>query len=374
MKVKHLPMVLSAIFVTTLSFTAHADEQTTGWFVDLGAAAVQFDDDRQADADAGAYAGLGYQFSDNWSLGLRYHSTDFELDAQPGVELDFDLYDLEAVYRHNPRNENSLFWKFGAGKLKFNGVKQSGTNIFAGVGYAIAMSEKSAFQFGVDWTHHDDSNMTDTIPYLGISYFLGGQGQSKPEPKPVVAPKPKDSDRDGVIDEMDMCPNTQPNYPVDKAGCALDGDKDGVKDPVDACPNTPLGAKVDDKGCRVYLTEEVSITLDVKFANNSDVIDPRFDDEIKRVADFMREYPDTTAEIIGHTDSRGKDWYNQALSQRRANAVKQYLIAKFNVDPARLTAIGKGEAEPIADNNTAEGRAKNRRVVAVIKTTVKKPQ
>jgi len=116
----------------------------------------------------------------------------------------------------------------------------------------------------------------------------------------------------------------------------------------------------------LMLKEAVSIELKIQFDTNSAEIKPVYDELIRRVANFMREYPNTEAVIEGHTDSRGADAYNQDLSRRRAESVKNYLVEKFGVSPARLTAVGYGESKPIADNDTKEGRQKNRRVVAVI--------
>lgn len=114
------------------------------------------------------------------------------------------------------------------------------------------------------------------------------------------------------------------------------------------------------------IKEKVTITLNVQFDTNKAVVKEKYNDEIKRVADFMNEFPDTTAEIGGHTDSVGSAEYNQKLSEKRANSVRQYLIDKFGIDGSRLTAVGYGEDRPVADNNTEEGKQKNRRVEAVM--------
>jgi OOP family OmpA-OmpF porin len=82
----------------------------------------------------------------------------------------------------------------------------------------------------------------------------------------------------------------------------------------------------------------------------------------------MKTYPETNAAIEGHTDNVGNAEYNDGLSKDRANSVRQYLIDKFGIDASRLTAVGYGLNRPIADNNTEEGRQKNRRVEAVIET------
>jgi outer membrane protein OmpA-like peptidoglycan-associated protein len=112
--------------------------------------------------------------------------------------------------------------------------------------------------------------------------------------------------------------------------------------------------------------EKVTLTLNVQFDTDKAVVKEKYHDDIKKVADFMKEFPDTTAEIGGHTDSTASNDYNQKLSERRADSVRQYMIDKFGIDGSRLTAKGYGEDNPIASNDTAEGRQQNRRVEAVL--------
>lgn len=114
--------------------------------------------------------------------------------------------------------------------------------------------------------------------------------------------------------------------------------------------------------------EKVTITLSVQFDTAKAVVKEKYYDDIKRVADFMKEYPETSASIEGYTDDIGAKEYNQKLSEARANSVRQYLIDKFGIDGSRLTARGYGEDNPIASNATVEGRRQNRRVEAVIET------
>jgi OOP family OmpA-OmpF porin len=115
----------------------------------------------------------------------------------------------------------------------------------------------------------------------------------------------------------------------------------------------------------------VTITLDVEFDTNKAIVKDEYRNEIKKVADFMKTYPNTTAVIEGHTDNVDTAEYNQKLSEARANSVRQYLIENFGIKASRLTAVGYGETKPIASNKTEEGRQKNRRVQAVIKAMKK---
>ncbi len=166
-----------------------------------------------------------------------------------------------------------------------------------------------------------------------------------------------DSDGDGIIDYFDKCPNTPKGTLVDTKGCALDSDGDGVTNAQDKCADTPKGQKVNEDGC------PQSVNLHITFENNSAKVDSASMQNIDKVVNFMQLNKNYDIKIVGYTDDRGSAAYNQKLSQRRADAVKKLLIEK-GVEPARVSALGRGEENPIADNATEEGRAQNRRIEA----------
>jgi outer membrane protein OmpA-like peptidoglycan-associated protein len=117
--------------------------------------------------------------------------------------------------------------------------------------------------------------------------------------------------------------------------------------------------------------EKITITLNVKFDTAKTVVKKKYHNDIKRVADFMKAYPATTAVIEGYTDNVDKfnnPENNIKLSQARADNVRQYLVDNFGIDASRITAVGYGPDKPIASNDTKKGRQKNRRVQAVIET------
>jgi len=156
----------------------------------------------------------------------------------------------------------------------------------------------------------------------------------KPEPKPVpVIVKPKDSDNDGIIDKMDNCPDTFAGASVDEKGCAV-------------FQGTLKGVNFESGSAR--LTSESRIIL-----NNA--------------AAELVKYPTLSVLVAAYTDSQGSARFNQSLSQKRADSVRNYLVSK-GVASSALKATGFGEVNPIASNDTAEGRAENRRVeLSVIK-------
>jgi OOP family OmpA-OmpF porin len=108
------------------------------------------------------------------------------------------------------------------------------------------------------------------------------------------------------------------------------------------------------------------VTMHVEFDIDRAVVRPEYRDEIAKVGEFMRKYPTTTAVIEGHTDNVGSYDHNMELSQRRAEAVMNYLVGKFGIDGSRLSAKGYGYTRPVADNATDEGKQKNRRIEAII--------
>jgi len=195
-----------------------------------------------------------------------------------------------------------------------------------------------------------------------------------PEPKPMPMPMPvppADMDGDGVIDSADQCPATRKGVAVDRVGCPLDSDHDGVADYMDQCPGTLAGVKVDSKGCEVVQYKAVSVNLNVQFGNNSATVESAYATQMEALAYVLKADPGSTVTISGHTDSLGAAEYNQQLSQRRAEAVAQYMIDNYGVSPSQVKAVGYGESRPVADNASAAGRAKNRRVEAEVSGKVR---
>ncbi|MBI5062452.1 MAG: OmpA family protein [Desulfatitalea sp.] len=146
----------------------------------------------------------------------------------------------------------------------------------------------------------------------------------------------------------------------------MDTDGDGVFDSKDRCPNTPKGTSVDEFGCppqvkKLMKVGETYILKGVNFETNKADLKPNSYPDLDEVAARLNAQPDLKIQIAGHTDSTGKREYNIKLSQRRAESVMKYLSAK-GVAAERMTATGFGPDRPMASNDTAQGRAENRRV------------
>ena len=183
-----------------------------------------------------------------------------------------------------------------------------------------------------------------------------------------------DNDKDGIADAVDRCPTEAEDIDQfeDEDGCPdPDNDDDGVSDADDQCPDTPAGLVVDAAGCPLARTEQERqlqetgmIRLSgVRFDTGKFDIRPEFAARLDSVAAVLKSYPMLRLEIAGHTDSRGSDASNQTLSQRRAQAVLNYLKSKDpSLDASLYSVRGYGETVPIADNATEDGRALNRRV------------
>lgn len=198
--------------------------------------------------------------------------------------------------------------------------------------------------------HNFDNNWWEGMALAGLEVVLGGHLA------PTVAVPPM---QEPMVEET----------PVVIVESDLDSDGDGVPDSIDQCPGTPMNVVVDEVGCPVPvdITDELKMELRVFFDNDKSAIKNQYKPEIAKVAEKMREYPNSVARVEGHASKTGPSArYNQRLSEARAVAVKSMLTNEFGIAPNRLSTVGYGYDQPIAPNDTEEGRAMNRRVYAII--------
>ena len=195
---------------------------------------------------------------------------------------------------------------------------------------------------------------------LGLSVTLNRKNE-----KPL-----RDRDGDGIPDRDDQCPREPGPAPT---GCPPDTDGDDIPDEEDKCPNEPetRNGFDDDDGCPDVVPAEFAdlagILKGINFDSDKDVIKSDSKPILDRAVEVLQKYPQVRIEISGHTDSRGGYEHNVDLSQRRAEAVKQYLVDN-GVVAERIETRGAGPNEPIDTNDTAEGRAENRRIEVKILT------
>ncbi|MDO4450557.1 MAG: OmpA family protein [Moraxella sp.] len=243
----------------------------------------------------------------------------------------------------------------GAGELVPAGTevaesKDTIGNIGLGARYLI--NDALAVRGEVRGVHNFDNEWWEGQALAGLEVTLGGRlGKAAPA---VVAPVVEPVAPVQIIEDV-----------------VVDSDMDGVADHLDACPGTPRNVVVDARGCPVerQISEELRMELRVFFDRDKSNIKPQFREEVAKVAEKMREFPNATAAIEGHASKdskRSNARYNQRLSEARANAVKSMLSNEFGIAPNRLSAVGYGFDRPIAPNDTNENKALNRRVYAVI--------
>lgn len=359
-----------------------------------------FDHKRGIDDSATYGAGLEYRFRDAWSLeGVFSHAEPDYKKGKGSGSSSFNEYRLDALHYFTPDQALQPYLATGVGHANFTRTHGE-TRVNAGGGLRYALTPAFSLRADAREFYGMDDDTWDTMLSVGVSWGFGGRSQPVSQTMETAPAMPVDSDKDGVPDSQDQCPGTPAGTAVNSQGCPVDSDKDGVPDaqdkcpgtaagvivnsqgcPVDSdgdgvpdnldkCPNTAKGVKVDSNGCEGKKAVVKTIRMNIQFPTNSAKVPAQYDQEIGKLAAFMKAYEDTDVEIGGHTDNTGNAAYNKQLSQRRADAVRQELIHKYGIKPSRITAIGYGEAQPVASNKTAAGRMQNRRVEARIQKEV----
>jgi OOP family OmpA-OmpF porin len=277
--------------------------------------------------------------------------------VRPYIGGGYGLVQIEVddpSFRESPANKQDDdvgAWQAGAG-LGFD----LSPHWTLSIDYRYLNSEKGKFDFldnNPDTYTKADYRSQSAMATLRYFFFA-----AEPEPAPVVAPPPPppevvapvapaDSDGDGVADELDQCPGTPAGVKVNDVGC-----------PLPACKTPEPGQPVTLEGCAAG---DVIVLRGVNFEFDKSRLTANARGILDGVGDSLIKAPDIKVELGGHTDGKGTDEYNQRLSERRAESVRQYLVGK-GVEPTRMTAVGYGESRPVADNETEEGRELNRRV------------
>jgi len=306
----------------------------------------------------------------NGSLGLKYWFTEkLGIDVQSTYKHAFEDY-LPKHFQHSV----GLTFKFGGTDTDDDGIYDQDDACPEEAGLEIFNGCPDSDNDGIQDSKDDCPNTAGLAEFNGCPDSDGDGVMDKDDKCPNVAGLKAlagcpDADGDGVADGDDNCPNEA--GPAANSGCPwADTDGDSVLDKDDKCPNE--AGTVANNGCpEVKPTEEVvkalntyarSILFDTgkaSFKNETDKV-------LQAMVVIFKEYPRADFSIDGHTDSIGPKASNQALSERRANAVRDYLIAN-GINADRLSANGYGEANPIANNKTRAGRKENRRVEVKLK-------
>lgn len=246
----------------------------------------------------------------------------------------------------------------------------------------------------LDYVHRDGTAKDVTLgAAMGLVYSFGGRREVRVRTERETIPprvRPRgfrvmtvggmypDRDGDGRPDVIDECPDEPEDYDgvQDRDGCPdleeerevlEDRDGDGIPDVKDRCPDQSetVNGYMDDDGCPdeapMVIGTEPIVLPGMQFAEGSYALDPGMYSTLDRLAHTLLLYPEINIEIRGHTDNRGSVAANRTLSQKRAMAVRDYLVER-GVSPGRLRPIGLGESRPVASNDTEEGRARNRSI------------
>ena len=323
-------------------------ETTIDPFLEIGGGYTWIDEIGAGTVNAGV--GINIWFSEN--IGLTLHSS----------------------YKHAFEDYLAKHWQHMAGiAVKFGGTDTDGDGIYDKDDACPEVAGLEAFNGCPDADGDGIEDSKDSCPNEAGSKEMNGCPDADGDgvaDKDDACPNEAglaalggcpDADGDGVADKDDECPNEA--GPADNKGCPwADKDGDGVLDKDDACPD--VAGTVANKGCP-EVTAEVQKQLNdyaktILFDTGKASLKPESTSVFVDIIRILAEYPTAKFTVEGHTDSVGSEKLNQSLSEKRANSVRDFLIAE-GIAADRLSAIGYGESKPIASNNTRSGRAQNRR-------------
>ena len=338
----------------TLSSTSFLDTGNLNPTFSLGAGYTNINDYDHMTTNMGV--GLTYMFDQSFGLTLKAKRKVFSREAS-------DLFGkLEASGDYVNQFLFGFSYAFGNGDTDKDGVKDDVDACVNTPGLPELNGCPDDDGDGVRNSEDDCPDVPGLAALAGCPDMDGDTVADKYDSCPEVAGIPTldgcpDADEDGVADNDDNCP--EEFGPVENNGCPWsDRDGDGVFDKDDNCPDVPGTAT--NAGCPEYPIEGLE-ELSVKFGSDSFEIDATFEEQLAEA--FRIIEANSTAKIIieGHADSTGNDQINLPLSELRASQVLDYLI-QAGISPDRLSIVGYGSSQPLGDNNTADGRAQNRRV------------
>ena len=331
-----LTVVVALLALTGVcSSSALAAERAETFTISPMVGGYLFEGDQHLKGSPNYGAAVGYNLTDNIGVEAGFNFVDSGFRAGNGTnQVNVFLYRLDALYHFLSGSALQPYVAAGAGAVVFGpepGSSKAHALFDWGGGLEYFVTDQIALRGDVRHVISFDSTYNNLSYTAGVTVFLGGKGR-----RAVAA--------------------AETPGPVERA---ITGQKPPEHKP------QPQAEKAPEK------PKEVCLELKVNFDFNKAEIKPEFDGEVKKVADFLKANPEAHGTVVGYTDSVGPKEYNQELAQRRAQAVKDYLVSKFGMAADRLDIEGKGKTDFVASNLTEEGRAENRRAVRVLCSTGK---
>ncbi|WP_242202431.1 OmpA family protein [Aestuariivivens insulae] len=395
---------LSLLLITSFAFSQTKENP---WTLELGINAVDVYPVGE-NTPQGNYFDEFFNWTDHWNIGIptvkvsRYLAKNLSLSARasynklskwgetstmPSAQVNkLEYYSLDGMVNYslsNLFNTTKLepFIAVGGGYTwiqegTYNTLSTaSGTNNLVGAGtvngsLGIRYWATENLGFGLETTYKhsfEDYLVKHWQHSFGVTFKFGKFTKEEPvEEEPVN----NDNDGDGVPNEFDLCPNQSGSKEF--GGCP-DSDNDGIPDNLDKCPNV----KGDNGGGCPTPVKEPVVSETVKdnsktiyFDYNSTTLDNNARVILDDIAKASKAGTSYIINVNGHTDNVGSDIYNQTLSEKRANKIQEYLVSK-GLHSNAIKVEGKGENQPVSDNNSKEGRALNRRSELTITITSK---
>lgn len=339
--------------------------QAADWYIAPTIGMSFNDEDRLISTDETVLAGIGIgrNIGESSSLEFAADYTDRNLGSGRVGFTDYDgsfsSLALTATLRHYFRQEGLRpYLLAGLGVSQHDADQPDGSDndgwdpVFDVGGGVTGKIGSSNFSWRAELAYRSDfddqsirgeDNFGDIIIRGGLLIPFGSGGDSGPANTEEVVPE--------------ATPET-PAEPKAEEPTMADSDGDGVADANDKCPGTPAGTPVGPDGC------EQAVVIDlrgVNFAFDKSDLTPESIAILDQAVEVLNRYPNLKVEVAGHTDAIGTDQYNQGLSERRAKVVYNYLTGKGIAADRLAGPNGYGEGKPIDTNDTAEGRARNRR-------------
>jgi len=313
----------------------------------------------------------GWDWNDHISI-EGYYSNLGSVALNPGGEMGYRMLGGNAMLHYWARGGErvkgsiALYAKAGLNHMTNNGegVSYESKNqgqLFGAIGAELYLPQKFSVRFEID-SYDTDASLFS----LNIIKRFGFKSRTPSlPPLPIVDKNAQQKEQFvAMVEELPATaagPKVAQLIPV-----VLDSDLDGLLDDEDQCPYTPKGVDVNELGCATYKGKIGDLIANVQFEVDSASLTEPSKIALNEIADMLVTYEAVKIEVQAHSDSTGSAIYNKKLSQKRADSVVRYLGSK-QISVQRLTGLGYGEEKPIADNATASGRSKNRRVEFILK-------